>query len=753
MSEKQIRIAWSVILFGLCAFLLISFFSYDLNDIPFNTSNPNLYIQNWGGCVGAYFVCGLFLSIGMSAYFIPCIFFLWGIAQVMGRLTRNLSTKLLGFLLMLWSFSSMLSTLNFPSNMAGIKTGGVLGFFTSLTLIRYFGKLGALVILSTLFALSFLLATEFLIVPILSQILAALLKIVKTFFVKNNKNDLDSVAIANSLEKEHLAILPGEKLASNVTKVKRYNNSVDLSTALPLVKRVEPKLVIKNSALKKIKIPAVKIKVIGDYKLPGGDLLGNTSDKTGKRIILEDLEGNSKILEATLHDFGIDVKVVEVEQGPVITRYELQPAAGVKITRIANLGDDIALNLRAPSVHIVAPIPGKGTVGVEVPNLQAKTVYFREILESNEFQNSKSVLTLAIGKEVSGTPLMADLTEMPHILIAGATGSGKTVCVNTLIMSLLFQAGPEQVKLLLIDPKMVEMLMYNGLPHLICPVVTDVRKAAGALEWAVSEMEERYRVLAKVGVRNIASYNCKIEKGLKEIDDGDKKVELSLMPYIVIIIDELADLMLVCSKEVEALITRLAQLSRAVGIHLILATQRPSVDVITGIIKANFPARISFRVATKIDSRTVLDSNGADKLMGKGDMLFLKPGTFKLIRAQGGMVSDKEIENVVSFVKAQRSAVYSEEILTNKHKAVNRMNTVKQDDLLEEALNLVIDSKQASVSMLQRRLRLGYARAARLIDIMEDSGIVGQFRGSKTREVLVDTLEQAIALQQQQQPE
>ncbi len=515
----------------------------------------------------------------------------------------------------------------------------------------------------------------------------------------------------------------------------------------------KPKIVIKKSKLLQKKKKPVKIqapKFVGDYKLPSLDLL-TTPPAMEERMMKDDLEGNSKILEETLRDFNIEVKVVEVEQGPVITRYELQPAPGVKINQIMNLGDDIALNLKAPSVHIVAPIPGKGTVGIDVPNSKAAMVYLKELLETSEFQDSESKLTLALGKNISGIPLVTDLAVMPHMLIAGTTGAGKTVCVNTLIMSLLFQASPEEVKMILIDPKMVEMAMYNGLPHLICPVVNDIKRAAGALDWAVTEMEDRYKLLAKVGARNIAGYNRKIDEGLKEITDGDKKITLEKMPYIVIIIDELADMMLLAPKEVEASITRLAQLSRAVGIHMILATQRPSVDVITGIIKANFPARISFRVASKIDSRTVLDMNGADKLLGRGDLLFMKPGNFKLIRAQSGLVGDKEIEAVVKFAKEQRAVVYTEDLLKEQGKIFGARSRSKKDDLYEEAAKLVINTKQASVSMLQRRLRLGYARAARLIDMMEDDGIVGSFRGSKAREILIDSWDDVVFAQQEEE--
>jgi len=743
MNEKQTRIIWAVILLGICVFLFVSFLSYDPLDIPFNTSSPNIQIKNFTGYVGAYLVWTLFFCVGWSAYFIPALFCLWSIGKIMGRISPKFHTKFLGFFFMIWSFSAMMSTLTSSYNVSRVASGGILGFYTSLLLSKYFGDAGTMIILGTIFILAMLLATEFLILPILLQsakYLASVFTISRrTAQTKVNRADAAvklRIKKHTSSEKKREIFSKDNRISDNEDSIGQ-NTDKQKQTAKSFLKS---RLVIKKAKQpKQTKKPSRPIapKFIGDYKLPSLDLL-TTPPPLEERTLKDDLEGNSKILEETLRDFNIEVKVVEVEQGPVITRYELQPAPGVKINQITNLGDDIALNLKAPSVHIVAPIPGKGTVGIDVPNTQAVLVYLKELLETNQFQNSKSKLTLALGKDISGVPLVTDLTEMPHLLIAGTTGSGKTVCVNTLIMSILFQASPEEVKMILIDPKMVEMAMYNGLPHLICPVVNDVKKAAAALEWAVTEMEERYKMLAKVGVRNITSFNRKVKDGFKEISDGDKKISLEPMPYIVIIIDELADMMLLAPKEVEASITRLAQLSRAIGIHLILATQRPSVDVITGVIKANFPARISFRVATKIDSRTVLDMNGADKLLGRGDMLFLKPGNFKLVRAQSGLVSDKEIENVVHFAKEQRTAVYTEEVLKEQEKILSYKNKGKRDELFEEAAKLVISTKQASVSMLQRRLKLGYARAARLIDMMEDEGIVGGFRGSKAREILVE---------------
>ncbi|TBR19454.1 DNA translocase FtsK, partial [bacterium] len=481
---------------------------------------------------------------------------------------------------------------------------------------------------------------------------------------------------------------------------------------------IKPKVKIKAETAQdptaKVKPQAVKI---GDYHLPTLDLLDSPPPLEARQI-KEDLTNNAHILEDTLADFDISVKVTDIERGPIITRYELEPAPGVKINRIVNLSDDISLAMKAQSVRIVAPIPGKGKVGVEVPNIQSSFVYFKEVVASKEFQEADTKLPLILGKDISGQAVVTDLAIMPHLLIAGTTGSGKTVCVNSLILSLLFKASPNELKFLMIDPKMVELAPFNGLPHLLCPVVTDSKKAASALGWVVSEMESRYQLLAKVSARNIEAYNKKEET----------------LPYIVVIIDEFADLMMVARDQVESAVTRLAQLSRAVGIHIVLATQRPSVDVITGVIKANFPARISFKVASKVDSRTVLDMNGADKLLGRGDMLFLKPQDSKVVRAQGCLVSDKEIEKVVEFVKAQGQPVYDENIVKEQQKS-SLVNGGEKDELYDEAVKIIMESNQASVSILQRRMRLGYTRAARIIDMMEGEGLVGPYEGSKPRKI------------------
>lgn len=479
-----------------------------------------------------------------------------------------------------------------------------------------------------------------------------------------------------------------------------------------------------------VSISVSKSEVASSHEFPKLDLLSRAEPVVMKKE--DDLTENSRILEQTLRDFDIEVKVVEVEQGPVITRYEILPAPGVKVSSILSLEDDLALALKAASVRFIAPIPGKSAIGIEIPNSTTNVVNLRELFETREYNNRKAKLPLVLGKDSSGKPMITDLTEMPHLLIAGTTGSGKTVCVNAIILGFLYSLSPEDLKLVMVDPKMVELAVYNKIPHMISPVVTDVRKAAQCLNWVVGEMESRYRLLARVGVRNIHSFNQRSdEERSRETNDIPAR-----LPYIVVIIDELADLMMVAQDKVEGAITRLAQLSRAVGIHIILATQRPSVDVITGVIKANFPARISFKVASKVDSRTVLDANGADTLLGKGDMLFLEPGQPKPIRGQAALVKDSDINKVVKFISEQRAPQYLDTLLQvgdPKQAGVQH----EKDEMYDEAVRVVLQTGQASASILQRRLRLGYSRASRLIDVMEMQGIVGPFQGSKPREILV----------------
>ena len=467
------------------------------------------------------------------------------------------------------------------------------------------------------------------------------------------------------------------------------------------------------------------------YHFPSLDILakGKGSLNNG-----EEVAHNAMMLENVLSNFGITAKVVNATQGPTVTRYEIEPAPGVKVSRIVNLTDDIALNLAAQHIRMEAPIPGKSAIGIEVPNKTTEAVHLRDVLDCSDFKDARGGIPVGLGKDIAGKPVITDLAKMPHLLVAGTTGSGKSVCVNTLISSILFSRKPEEVKLLLIDPKMVELSIYNGIPHLMAPVVTDMKKAAAVLRWAVREMEARYKAFAASGKRDIKSYNEAHPK--------------AAMPLIVLIIDELADLMMTAPDDIEESISRLAQMARAAGIHMVLATQRPSVNVITGSIKANVPSRISFAVGSQIDSRTILDMAGAEKLLGKGDMLFAPIGANKPIRVQGAFISDDEVEKLVEFVKAQREPEYDNTVTQEAEKEAEKEtsddNDVYRDELLERAVNLVMESGQASVSMLQRRFRIGYTRAARLVDTMEDLKIVGPSMGSKAREILMSP-EQAKA--------
>lgn len=465
------------------------------------------------------------------------------------------------------------------------------------------------------------------------------------------------------------------------------------------------------------------------YEFPPMDLLekGKTNSKDYRR----DLERTALKLQRTLASFGVEAKVINVSKGPTITRYELQPKEGVKVSKIAGLSDDIALNLAATSIRIEAPIPGKAAVGIEIPNETNDIVHFREIIDTDKFKDFSSKLAFGLGKDIAGESVVTDIAKMPHVLIAGSTGSGKSVCINTLISSILYKAKPSEVKLLMVDPKVVELGVYNGIPHLLIPVVTDPKKAAGALNWAVQEMVNRYNLFASKGVRDIKGYNEAI------LSEGKQET----LPHIVIIIDELADLMMVAPNDVEDAICRLAQMARAAGMHLVIATQRPSVDVITGVIKANIPSRIAFAVSSQVDSRTILDMSGAEKLLGKGDMLFYPLGANKPKRIQGAFITDKEVEAIVDYIKSNSDVKYNEDIIEKIDKANKTGSDTSEDEeydeLLPEAIELAIETGQASTSFIQRRFKVGYARAGRIIDQMEQRGIISGYEGSKPRQVLI----------------
>ncbi len=764
---------------SLSLFLFLSLLSFNFNDSSFYTSHPNRLVENWAGIIGAHISHFLIFFLGLSAYSIPLLLAIWGISCFIQKPPQKLKFKFLGFLVFLVSSSSIFGLLASEENK--FYAGGLLGFFLSSNLKVYFGFAGGIIISFTVFLLSFILATEYLIFPFLSKWFLVSVEILRNFIAwlknkylarKNKKKLLDKhsptkkrkgrkknkILENNRRKTEDYEIEDEEEQTCEadivVDKEKFFENAPELK-----VKKYDPSAGIEELKYeeKDESVSVYSDKVDNsEYQFPPLDLLNMP-----QTVELEDnLTENSKLLEECLKNFGIDVKVTEVEQGPVITRYELLPAPGVKLSRITTLQDDIALVLKAPSIRIIAPIPGKSAVGIEVPNSKTNIVCLRELLSGLQRSGIKKEIPLVFGKDISGKPLIADLAKMPHLLIAGSTGSGKTVCLNALIISMFYFLSPDELKFIMIDPKMVELAQYNDIPYLLSPVVTDPKKAAATLNWVVVEMENRYKLFSKVGVRNIQSYNEKMksyysdeEANVVEYNEVEEAVteEYSVsgeeeyeeetsfppsLPYIVVIVDELADLMMVAADKVEAAIARLAQLARATGIHLILATQRPSVDVITGVIKANFPARVSFKVSSQTDSRTVLDAKGADKLLGRGDMLFLDPSKEKPIRAQGTLISDEEINRVVEFIKSQGEAEYNKEVENVISGKVSNF-TSEKDELYEEAVRIIFESNTASVSILQRKLKIGYNRAGRIIDMMEANGIVGHYQGSKPREILI----------------
>lgn len=737
MKQQQINEIIGFTCLGLGILILVSLLTFDPADLGIFVSTPNARLHNFVGIIGAYIAGTIFFLVGKSGYVIPLLCLIWAMNNFTSQESQRFYIKASGTVVLFLALSSFFALIFNATNADKMNAGGVCGMLLSTVLERYFGTVGAYIIVLALLVLSILLATELLIIPfvvaLFSRVSMILLEIKKHQLTLQRQKPQIRIAGEQKEEAKPTALQKASKVSPRVTAVEKP--VPEITSPRIKIEMPKPKPAIKDLKPAKAKEPTpvkVEAKAVGEYKLPSLDLL-DSPPPIEERKIKEDLAALSAVLEDTLRDFGIEVRVAQVEKGPVITRYELEPSPGVKVHQITALSDDIALAMKAQSVRIIAPIPGKSRVGIEIPNVETTLVYLREALASREFQEADSKLTLALGKDTGGTPLICNLAAMPHLLIAGTTGSGKTVCVNSIISSMLFNASPDELKFILVDPKMVELSLFNSLPHLICPVVTQPKKVSQALNWVLNEMESRYKLFAKLGVRNIDVFNQKSREGkFKDDEDAPEK-----LPYIVVIIDELADLMAVASRDIEAAITRLAQLSRAVGIHIILATQRPSVDVVTGVIKANFPARISFKVASKVDSRTVLDMNGADKLLGKGDMLFLEPGVAKPTRAQGSLVSDREIERVVNFIISQREPEFDESILKEYEKKIYGRGYEK-DELFDEAVKLILETGQASVSILQRRLRLSYTRAARIIDSMEEEGIVGPYRGSKPREILVN---------------
>ena len=714
-------------------FLLVCFLTYTPADIPLLTSHPHHPVTNFGGTVGAWIGFIGRGGLGWASLLLPllCGVLAWWLWRG-GPLEIHGSSLTVATLALLSSVGTLLALLG-STETGQHNLGGLAGFLLARSGTSYLGTIGTVLTAGCVGLMSWLvIAGQTLGITglgLLRRIGTQLLGLVRR----------PSQAAPAEAQIAPLPIAAAR--SSQEPRVQEPELNQDSASAAASRVRIRSTVEPKQKTLP----TPPRRQAPGGFQLPSLDLLTNPPP-ISERQMSEDLQANARVLEETLREFGIEATVVNIDRGPAVTRYELTPAPGVKLTKIVSLADDLALVMKAANCHVVAPIPGKGRVGVDVPNSTTTMVYLKEIITSHEFAGNSSPLTLPIGKDVSGHAIVTDLRDCPHLLIAGATGSGKTVCLNSLLVGILTHASPEQVQFLMVDPKMVELALFNDIPHLVAPVVTNAKKASAALHWAVEEMERRYQLLAKAGVRNLEAYNKRLathhpappraepvaEEGeADEIEDDGRP-----LPYLVIVIDELADLMMVSSQDVEGAITRLAQLSRAVGIHIILATQRPSVDVITGVIKANFPARIAFQVASKVDSRTILDVNGADKLLGRGDLVFLKPGTAKPIRAQGAFVTDAEIEQLTAFLKQQRAPSYDERLLEKARQPETGMITEK-GELYEMAKQLVLDTGQASTSLLQRRLRLGYGRAARILDLMEQEGLVGPPQGSRPREVLV----------------
>ncbi len=718
-----------ILLLAASLFLLMSLVSYHPDDLPFFTSQTSSKIQNLCGLVGAVVAGGVLSLIGWTGYALAALGFLWAFERFQGRPPQRFYLKGISTLLFCFSVSALFSLIGVQTPEAQVSRGGVAGLILGDAAVHYFGRGGAYVILLTIGLLGFLLVTELAVWPLMEKAGRGLKRGIPRLWESlaaglkrwSGPARVTVRPMKSTVRPESFGSVRPEQAVHPSIRAQDERRVEGQRSAGPVVKVFTPPEPARPRA------EAVKPAA---FQLPSLDLLDQPSGSIPEGQGKEWLQNNARVLEEALKDYGIEAKVAEVEMGPVITRYEVEPAPGVKVQKITTLADDLALVLKAPSVRIIAPIPGKARVGIEVPNPASLMVTLREILESPEFRESDSKLILALGKDAAGHPLVADLGQMPHLLIAGTTGSGKTVCMNALITSVLFNATPEEVRFIMVDPKMVELAVFNGIPHLILPVITNPKQVPLALNWVIQEMETRYQLFAKLGVRNIEVYREKRASGQLPAEEIPEE-----LPYLVLIIDELADLMLVAQAEVEKAIARLAHLSRAVGIHMVLATQRPSVDVLTGVIKANFPARISFQVASRVDSRTVLDTMGAEKLLGKGDLLFLQPGSSKLIRAQGTWMTDEEIERVVSFLKTQRTVEYDTAILEPEEFRLGEAAVKVRDSLYSEAVRVVVETGQASVSLLQRRMRLGYGRAARILDMMEQEGIVGPIRGAKPREV------------------
>lgn len=794
MARKDMmRIIGGICLLAVFLYLMLSLATHSEFDPPnrgyHQEPQTQVGVNNLGGIVGAYISRGMFRSFGLASYLIAFAAGCFGVLliynhQGKGGWPARLSATALLVIAVATLLHVMFTENPVPDDAdnglivitnGGEMRGGIIGMFIGDFLLTRFGRAGAYLILCVGALIGALVSTEMMIYHFLRN--AAIGLMARISEKRRERSVLKAEKTAPQGEPKLRASTGKKKSASKADKKKAASKAAQAAASsktepqddlfddvedvaveespAPKPKKAEkPKSKpAKKSVAKKSDSgsskgkpeqrtlePVVAVTPVDgtQFKLPPVEIL-DYYEEVGDVETDEQLREKAEVLERTLADFGIEAQVVEIDRGPVVTLFELDLAAGIKITKVSGLSGDIARALKAPSVRIVAPIPGKSTIGVEVPNRQRQVVRLRELLDSGLLERKKMLAPLLLGKDSSGEPLLADLTQMPHLLIAGSTGSGKSVCINSLLCSLLMTQYPDNMKLVLVDPKMVELAPYEGIPHLMCPVLTDMKRAASVLEWACARMDERYEILSMVGARNIAVYNRLGEAGLRErlkAEDDAMLDDIPIhMPIIVIIIDELADLMMTAAKDAELAITRLAQKSRAVGIHIIMATQRPSVDVITGLIKANMPCRIAFQTSSMVDSRTILDRNGAEGLLGAGDMLFLPPGTSKLVRSQGSYTSDREIKDITDFWRAQGKPEYHKELV--QEKPVADSTPSEREPLYDRAVEIVVTSQRGSVSLLQRKLGIGYSRAARLIDIMAENGVVGGYKGSQAREVLL----------------
>lgn len=764
--HQRLREGILIFILALSLLLLLSLCTYQATDPSWSNTGQTQDIANAAGKAGAWLADILLYICGYLAYLFPFMFSYSAWQSFQKHKSNSDSNhsslmylKAMGFLLFLFAGTGIASLHFAPSDHLPFTAGGVIGNIVGYSMLKIFNATGSGLILFALFLVGLTLFTGWSWLTIADAI---------------GKFVLDRASSLNSLKNisPKLKAIPKQE-----PKVLTKNPTVKAEPTFdkPAIVRVEPKIKVEEEAeeeenefinylapsapkpKKEIRPPVVpKETVVYEPGLEGTfppiSLLDMPDKAVAKGYTNQQLENMSKEVELRLQDFGIDVKVVAVHPGPVVTRFELQLAAGTKVSRISTLAKDLARSLSVISVRIVEIIPGKPVIGLELPNQHREMVRLREVLASSQYENTNSPLALALGKDIAGHPVIVDLAKMPHLLVAGTTGSGKSVGLNAMLLSLLFKASPQELRIIMIDPKMLELAIYEGIPHLLTPVVTDMKDAASALRWCVAEMERRYKLMASLGVRNIAGYNQKVKdakkKGAPLLDPlwqegmGTEQQLLQELPYIVVLADEFADMMMVVGKKVEELIARIAQKARAAGIHLILATQRPSVDVITGLIKANIPTRIAFQVSSKIDSRTILDQQGAEQLLGHGDMLYLAPGTGVPVRIHGAYVADEEVHRVVHDWKRRGRPDYLEEILQvadggNGDLLANAEGDTESDPLYDQAVQIVIESRRASISNIQRRLKIGYNRAARLVEAMEMAGLVGPMESNGTREILV----------------